>query len=125
MKKKYKIAIAIVIIIAILVPISINAYIASGTRTQEAENFTSFITAYEWSSSSEIGAGFMNFGVDGSFNYRGTDDGNGPWGYDIYDNFQYNSILNEITAFFDGTLGKKSVSMKVIDYKLEFLAIEI
>lgn len=125
MKKKYKVAISIVIIIAILVPTSINAYIASGTKTQEAENFTSFLTAYEWSSSSEIGAGFMNFDADGSFNYIGTDDGNGPWGYNVYDSYEYNSILNEITVFHDRTVGREAAPMKVLDYNSNYLALEI
>lgn len=125
MKKKCIMALTIVVVMALLIVAGINRYIASGTSTPEAENFNNFLTAYEWSSSSEIGAGFMNFGTDGSFNYRGTDDGNGPWGYDVYDNYEYNSILNEITVFYDRTVGREAAPMKVLDYDLNYLALEI
>ncbi len=121
MKKKCIIALTIVGVMALLIVVGIKRYIASGTSTPEAENFNNFLTSYEWRSSSDKGAGFMNFGTDGSFNYRGTDDGNGPWGYNLYDRYEYNSIMNKIIV----TDEDQTTSMKVLDYNLNYLALEI
>ncbi len=114
-------AICCILMLTLIVILGINIYIKGGETTEAADNFNKYLTSRNWVSSNDKGGGYMEYGKDGSFNYWGFNDGNGPWGYDIYDSYVYNSRLGTIKV----TDGSRSVDIKVLSYNLFSMILEI
>lgn len=117
-KRKY---IKIVIICSVcLLLATFTAVFIGGTNTAKAQNFNNYLTSREWHSVSGIGDGNMMFEMDGGFSYTGPD-GGGPFGYDLFEYYIYNSILDKIIVY-DST---DIEFVDIIDYDLDSMTLDI